>query len=342
MRLHLSRIKTTVFFTMRNTFAKTLCFILFLAWTACQKQEAAIISVNPKGEITAFGKPVSDLEALKSALVDSLSKMSVIPEKLSIHFEGEVGMGTRQEVETLATEAVAAAKIAQKAPKIDIVAFRKTQGDCDKADSLRTFCANIDLQYPTVVKGEKPLQDSVAKWTNMFLFSVLESEEKVTSTSLEEAAAAFFKNHNESKGSVMAAGFDATTGSEIVYNDGKYLTLAINAHTYQGGAHGNHLEAINTFDAQTGRILTWDDLVTDKAAVLALAEKKLRAERADVFQEGFDFDDTFKLILPAAYGLTKEGLFLYYVPYEIMPYAMGASEVMIPYEELGEKAKIRL
>jgi hypothetical protein len=230
----------------------------------------------------------------------------------------------------------------KEAPQVETLSFRKTQGDCDKVDSLRTFCANIDLQYPSVVKGEKPLQDSVTKWTNTFLFNLLDTGEESKSTTLDQAAAAFFKSHDEMKGSVMASGFDATTGTDVLYNDAKYLTLAINAHSYQGGAHGNHNEAINTFDVQTGKILTWDDLVNDKSALLALAEKKLRTERADVFKEGFDFDDTFQFTLPAAYGLTQKGLFLYYVPYEIMPYALGASEVAISFQELGTNAKIRL
>lgn len=341
-------ISTLFQFLKMNIQTLTAAFLLVFAlfWTACQgDQNGSWVTVNPKGEMTAFGQPVSTFEQLKSVLVDSLAKMSAIPEKIDIRFDGEVGMGARQEVETIAEEAIAAAKLLKNAPKIEILSYRKEQGtDCDKPDSLRTFCASIDVQYPSVVRGEKALQDSVGKWTDRYLFSMLEGswEEPVKAKTLDEAAAAFFKNHQESKGSAAGAGFVAMSGSEVVYNDGKYLTLAINGYTFQGGAHGLPTEALNTFDAQTGKIYRWDELVTDKAALLALAEKKVRETRADVFAEGFNFDETFVFVLPANYGLTKEGLFLYYVPYEIMPYAMGETEVLLTFEELGNLSKIRL
>ena len=235
------------------------------------------------------------------------------------------------------------------APSVEQKVFRKEQGaDCDKAadDETRTDCARIDLLYPVVTKGEKALQDAVTAWTNNYLFSILEAEETPKSSTLDDAAKAFFKIHDESKkeggASVMTGGFEVSTGSEVVFNNGKYLTLAINGNAYLGGAHGSPTEALNTFDAKSGKILTWDDLVTDKAAVQALAEKKVRKERADVFKEGFDFDDTFNFVLPANYGLTEEGLFLYYEHYEIMPYALGATEVTLTFAELGALAKIKL
>lgn len=324
--------------------ASLFCFM------ACQNsKDSPAVTVNLKGEMTVFGQPTSDFETLKMMLVDSLANMETIPEKLDIKFEGEVGMGTRQEVETIVTEAIAAAKLAKSAPQVEILSFQKQQGtDCDKDEEARTNCARIDLLYPVVTKGEKALQDAVAQWTNRYLFGILENPEAaIKSTSLEEAAQAFFKNHEAFKkeaggATPMAGAFEAITGSEVVLNDGKYLTLAINGHTYQGGAHGSPSEALNTFDARTGKMLVWDDLVTDVKAVQTLAERKVREVRADVFKEGFNFDDTFPFTLPANYGLMEEGLFLYYVPYEIMPYAMGETEVLIPFGELGELAKIRI
>ena len=327
-------------------FTKILFLASLLCCTACQNnQQGAIITVNQNGDMTVFGQPAPDLETLKMMLTDSLVNMTGIPDNISISFEGEVGMGARQEVETIAAEAIEAAKLAKLAPRVELQSFRKQQGkDCDQPDSLRMDCAVIDLLYPAVIKGEKALQDSVSAWTNSYLTGILAggSDTGDKASTLSEAAKVFFKTHKDFKGSAMGGGFEASTGSEVVYNNGQYLTLAINGYTYQGGAHGNHTEALNTFDAKTGKILTWDDLVTDKAAVQALAEKKVREARADVFQEGFQFDDIFPFVLPASYGLTKEGLFLYYVPYEIMPYAMGETEVLIPFEELGPLSKIRL
>ncbi len=333
-----------------QSFLKTLCLASLLYWTACQNsKQDAIITVNQRGEMTVFGQPAPDFEMLNVMLVDSLANMATMPEKIDINFEGEVGMGTRQEVETIAAEAIEAAKLAKLAPTVEELRFRKEQGtDCDKDEESRTDCARIDIEYYVVTKGEKALQDAVANWTNSYLFGILENAEAdIKSSSLDEAAQAFFKIHDDFKKeaggvSVMAGAFEAMTGSEVVLNNGKYLTLAINGNTYMGGAHGSPTEALNTFDAQTGKMLVWDDLVTDKAAVQALAEKKVREEKADVFKEGFNFDKNFQFVLPVNYGLTVEGIFLYYIPYEIMPYAMGATEVTLTFEELGALSKIQL
>lgn len=328
---------------------KTLFMASLLYLAACQSaKKDAIISVKQSGEMTVFGQPAADFEVLKSMLVDSLANMATMPEKIEINFEGEVGMGTRQEVETIAAEAIEAAKLAKLRPTVEQQSFRKEQGtDCDKEEDSRIDCARIDLLYPVVTKGEKALQDAAAQWTNSYLFGILENAEAdIKSTSLDEAAKAFFKNHDDFKKeageSMMAGAFEATTGSEVVFNNGKYLTLAINGNTYMGGAHGSPTEALNTFEAQTGKMLVWDDLVTDLNAVQALAEKKVREARADVFNEGFEFDETFQFVLPVNYGLTEEGIFLYYSHYEIMPYAMGATEVTLSFEELGALSKIRL
>lgn len=235
------------------------------------------------------------------------------------------------------------------APSVEQKVYRKEQGaDCDKAadDETRTDCARIDLLYPVVTKGEKALQDSVTAWANNYLFAIMDAAESTQHATLDDAAKAFFELHDSEKKdggvSVMTGGYEVRTGSEVVFNKGKYLTLAINGYTYMGGAHGSPTEALKTFDAKSGKILTWDDLVTDIAAVQALAEKKVRKERADVFKEGFDFDDMFNFTLPANYGLTEEGLFLYYEHYEIMPYALGVTEITLTFEELGPLAKIKL
>lgn len=320
---------------------------------ACQSSpKDASITVKQTGEMTVFGQAATDLESLKAILIDSLSRMATIPDKLDINFEGEVGMGLRQEVETIAAEAIEAAKRTSQAPALEQQALRKEQGaHCDKAqdDDTRMDCAQVDVMYHVVTQGNPALQDAVTEWTNRYLFSVLEANlrDSVQSTSLDEAVQAFFNTHNtykkEAGGPAMAAGhFMAQTNSEVVLNNGEYLTLAMNGETFMGGAHGSPTVAMNTFAVETGKILTWDDLVTDQSAVKALAEQAVREEKAEVFEQGFAFDDIFKFELPANYGLTPDGIMLYYEHYEIMPYAFGATVVTLPFEKLGELAKIRL
>lgn len=72
-----------------------------------------VVSVNRKGEITLSGKKTT-FETLKKDLQAALLTQTVIPDRLSIKTVGEVGMGTRHEVQTLVNEAVAGAKWVRK------------------------------------------------------------------------------------------------------------------------------------------------------------------------------------------------------------------------------------
>ena len=212
-------------------FIKTICLASLLSMVACQNsKEDAIITVKQNGEMTVFGQPAADLELLKMILIDSLANMAAIPEKIEVNFVGEVGMGTRQEVGTIVTEAIEAAKLAKLAPSLEQQVLRKQQGtDCNKAedDDTRTDCAQVDLMYHVVTKGEKPLQDAVTKWTNSYLFSILEGNmrDSVQSQTLDEAVQAFFKIHDDYKkeadGPALVAGaFMARTGSGVMFNNG--------------------------------------------------------------------------------------------------------------------------
>lgn len=239
---------------------------------------------------------------------------------------------------------------AQQAQEVSVntVSLEKTSGkDCDQPDSLRIACAQVQLSRPVVTEGNDALKNAVENWSNSYLVGILSPElsaEDAASANIETAVQKFIDEHNvflaENEGAVMGfwtAESDATT----VLNDGKHLTLQINGFVYSGGAHGSPTVAVATFDAATGQQLGWSDLVTDQAAVQALAEKKFREEQAEAFKEGFAFDDTFPFALPANFGLTDKGIYFHYVVYEVAPYAMGATAFEIPFSELGELYKLK-
>lgn len=232
---------------------------------------------------------------------------------------------------------------------VEEVLFEKASGtDCDQPDSQQTSCLHIALSLPKLATGSEALQKNISEWTTRFFAGLLamESDESVlASMSLEKAAQQFIASHDEflSEAEDSPVGnWTAESSYAVLLNDGRYLTLQIEGYVFSGGAHGNPAAAVATFDVQTGRQLTWDDLTTDPVALKTLAEKIFRVERADAFAEGFEFDDIFEFDLPANYGLVENGLYLYYVPYEVGPYVLGITEFTIPFSELGALAKIKL
>lgn len=105
-------------------------FILFLlslgsllSWSACNNASSdaaaateAWVGYNSKAGITLFGKKIA-LEDLKTGLYDSLSRMDILPDSISIHYEGEVLMGMRGEIETETNDALHTAVARQDCEK---------------------------------------------------------------------------------------------------------------------------------------------------------------------------------------------------------------------------------
>lgn len=242
---------------------------------------------------------------------------------------------------------------APKAVMVSSLSLDKKGGtDCDQPDTMRMNCVEINLKYPAVEQGSDALKQGVTAWANSFLVGVLAPEtnaDSAASVSLEAAADGFIASHKqfaeESGGSVMGY-WVAESHDTTLLNDGKHLTLEISSYSYAGGAHGSPMAAVATFDVESGKQLVWTDLVTDTEALKALLEKKYREVRADLFQptdgsEPFQFDDIFVFDLPVNYGLVKDGLYCHYLHYEVGPYAIGNTQFVLPYAELGALSKIK-
>lgn len=222
--------------------------------------------------------------------------------------------------------------------------------DCDKPDTLRFNCVEVNLNWPEIGQGSDPLKKSVASWTNAYLVGILappSNPDEAASMSLDDAVQSFIKSQQEfikEAPDSPAAQWLAETHDTILLNDGKHLTLQIDGYAFQGGAHGSPSSAVATFEAATGKQLGWDDLVTDKAALQSMAEQKFKAERPDLFQptdgsEPFAFDDIFPFALPQNFGLVEQGIYFLYIPYEVGPYAIGGTSFVLTFEELGALLK---
>jgi hypothetical protein len=84
-------------------------------------------------------------------------------------------------------------------------------------------------------------------------------------------------------------------------------------------------------------IENWTGLFKDSMAVLKIAESEFRkiksipentATNKEWFWNGLFY-------LPDNFAFTDAGLLFHYNSYEIAPYALGATELIIPYEKLN-------
>lgn len=86
--------------------------------TTKKSPSAPSVTVNGKGEVTLDGKSVP-MDNLRKELQEKLLGYAVIPDKVEVKTSGEVLMGTRGEVNTIAGEAVSGAKWVRKKAALD-------------------------------------------------------------------------------------------------------------------------------------------------------------------------------------------------------------------------------
>ena len=127
----------------------------------------------------------------------------------------------------------------------------------------------------------------------------------------------------------------------IMYANEDVASVVVKNEGFLGGAHGFSDEQIFVFDGKTGKVLTWDDILSpdSKAIFLKAAEAEFRRARAikpmETLEEaGFTFDNN-TFTLSQNFALTDKGISVHYNPYEVGPYVMGATDFVVPLDVAG-------
>ncbi len=225
----------------------------------------------------------------------------------------------------------------------ELNSIQKHAGDCDETSLA---CARVDIKYPLAkCKNEvacKAINSSILNVVVQFL--AFEAPVKNASEQYLHLMADSFllewKNLHEKEPELTAStGWEVTINGEAAMRTPKVATVSLSAYSYAGGAYPNSSVTILNFDAATGNILHWEDLILDNPAFLELAEHHFRKARelqpgSDLKKEGFFMEEGFKL--PQNFEIQEEGIYFWYNPYEAASYAQGQTDFLIPYQELGE------
>ncbi len=128
--------------------------------------------------------------------------------------------------------------------------------------------------------------------------------------------------------------FEALENFNITFNQDCTLSLYSERYEYTGGAHGNTVRSSDTWDLQTSRRVTLDEIVPcGRNYIIDIIINDIQAQMSS--NDGWYFDDyadnVEQYFNPDSFYLTPDGVVIYFQQYEIAPYASGIPEFTLPY-----------
>ncbi len=126
---------------------------------------------------------------------------------------------------------------------------------------------------------------------------------------------------------------------EAVRNDARFISLTQNRYQYTGGAHGMNWLTASNVNLQTGRDDQLSDLFVTDADYRGFLNQFVRREGSKRNYPLWGFNG----IRPdSSFYLTKEGIVLFFQPYEIAPYSEGVVRMLVPYGDLAGMLKLNV
>jgi hypothetical protein len=219
----------------------------------------------------------------------------------------------------------------------ELTNFRiESEGGC-RTDSA--VCAHYEVSYP-IFKG----LDSAVVQTLMKRIdaSVSMGNPEAQGESMQTIGKSFITDFSDFRKEMpdYAMGWYYAARVDVEVLTDTLLSLSVDEEYFTGGAHGGSGRYFINIDPRTGADFTLDNFLKDgqNSALRSIGERLFRREQeladtASLQANMFEFpNDQFELT--RNYGFTKEGIEFYYNSYEIAPYAMGPSQVLIPYDTL--------
>ena len=224
--------------------------------------------------------------------------------------------------------------------KYGIEKFERQSKVCDS-----TGCAKIVLEYPVIKAAfNSAVKDSLEKYIQAAL---LDNYSELSIKTVDEMAERFFQDYEESRRDFPdhSTSWEISNNISVIYNGNSILSSQSEFYHYTGGAHGNSGVYFSNFNSQTGKKLELADLLipgyenelNNEAEKIFRKEKQLGAN-ANLESEGFWFEGN-KFALNKNFGIKNEGLVFYFNSYEIAPYSMGPTEILIPYRGIKNLVK---
>lgn len=200
-----------------------------------------------------------------------------------------------------------------------------------------SHCPEVLVQYEKI-KGNSDFSKSINAKTSAELIRLFDNVEDMDSPNktVEEAVNGFVNDYFEFKRDYpeSVAEYEASIEQKILDQNDQTLVFKTSFYLFTGGAHGYGGVRFLNFDAETGKLLSHAELISDIPAFTDFVEERFRKKynippETNINSQGFFFDDG-KFVLPENIAVTSDSVILLYNPYEAASYAQGQLRFVFP------------
>jgi len=199
-------------------------------------------------------------------------------------------------------------------------------------------CGWVGLRYPDFPQRLSPAGDSAREWVARHLLGSVDPD-GTPAQGPELFAQRFLAAVEEFQAEFPQAatgGWFMEREVAVRRNDLQVVGLELREHVYMGGAHSNFFTVFGNLDRGTGASVPPLEALLQPgadASLLEQAEEELRRVRElpselPLTEAGYWED---RLPLPGTFLLARDGLLLYYNPYEVTSFAMGPDSLLLPW-----------
>lgn len=123
---------------------------------------------------------------------------------------------------------------------------------------------------------------------------------------------------------------------KVLENNPNSFSILLNSERFTGGAHPLNVIRILSFNPENGKRRFISDIIKNENKLKELIVNEVKRKRnlsaeIDLTNEGFYANEW---PLPENAALLSQGLYLIYNAYEIGPYVLGSTELLIPMDDI--------
>ncbi|MFN0216025.1 MAG: PdaC/SigV domain-containing protein [Saprospiraceae bacterium] len=209
-------------------------------------------------------------------------------------------------------------------------------------DDAQDLCAVFNISYPVFSGGDTAIVGALNKSVQNYLLSAVGGNGHSSFVqALDTAGQQFVQMYLDAlrENPDFTMGYSTEITDTVSFLNTKVATIQIDGYSFTGGAHPNPFGSLVSYDLTKGaKPLEINDLVRDTNAVRPILEKQYKISKGLKETDPLDelvYPEMKQMPMPANVGVAKEGLRFFYATYEIAPYAVGAADVLLTWEQLG-------